>query len=1175
MAGIKLKGAAAPARSRARTSRWMLWILVVLLLLTGAGYFTVTSSAFLKRFVLPRVGAALHANLTAGTVSLSPFSKLEISNLTLQPAPGAPLLTCAKLHARYSLIAFLKGRIEVSEIYLESPTINLSDDGQGHSNLDPLLADAGRSPAPKSTGPAPIVDVRSVVVTNLTFRSHSLQVGARPQIIEVTGVNLRATDLRNGSPGKFELGARLNFEPSAPTNAPAGGLTATVQGQFDFTLDAALRPTALQGQAAFSVATARGPFADLAGVTASLRADASPTAVKELALTVSQSGNRLGEIRVHGPFDSTKREGKLNLEVSSIDRHVLNLAGAAAGFDFGATTINTTNEIEVAQAGNVISIFGDLRIQQLQLLRAGNSTPRLDLVGDYSLAIDQNKKSALLGAFKLKGTQQGKPALQATLSSPMPLTWGQAADTAGTSTLTLTVLEQSLADWKPFVGTLFPAGKVRFESRLTARGDGRVLNFEARLNADGLSILAGDHQLTGVNLTCDATGEAIGLRQFKISEYGAQVFSEGQPAFSFQGNASYDQTTAAATTEVSVLAALPQLVTLFPGAAADVSSGVLSVSGNLSARPGTNFFGGKLHLVDLTGNLAGAAFDRFGAALDFEAGSTPQRVSLRQAAGVFSVNSKPGGRINITGNFSPANGATDFALRLEDLNQNVLRPFIEPHLVGKKLTTAALRSTATFAITPTGATTFTTDVALTNLTATELSGGKPSAPLAARFQLDAGLSPQDLQLRQCLLTLTPTEQAQNQLTLGGTLRFPKTNVISGSLKLAAASLDLTKYFDLVSAPAKPGRAVPPTVNSGSTTDAPAVEPAALGMQFTDATAEVTIDRLVVREVTLEKLSARARLEGRHLVLKPCFVSLNGAPLNAALDLDLGVPGFRYDLNCDAQGVPLAPVVNTFQPDRRGQLHGQFSGTITLRGQGLTGPNLKQHLTGEIVTLSTNLNLAIVNTRTPVIRAMLDSVLGIPDLIRNPLASVDNLLGRLVNFGGTRGGWSDQLMSAPIEVVETRLQAGNGRVQLQSAEIRSAAFKARATGELLLAAALEDSTLRIPISLSLNRPLASQIDLVPADAPTNAAYYAMPQFLQIRGTLGKPEPKLDKLALAELAARSGAGVVKGLGGASAEKVGGLLQKGGNLLGGFRSSSKPTTNSPSTSQTNSSGVFDLFK
>lgn len=744
----------------------------------------------------------------------------------------------------------------------------------------------------------------------------------------------------------------------------------------------------------------------------------------------------------------------------------------------------------------------------------------------------------------------------------MTITWGKAGDTAGAATLSFAIPELALENWKPLFGQVLPAGKAKIEAKIATRDDGKIVNYEFRVHADSVSARLNTQRIDGLTVTFDATGEARELKQFKVTEYGAQIFYAGQPAFSFQGTAGYDRTMGTADAEISMLGALPQLSGLLGMKAGDISSGVLEMRGIAIQSPRTNSFTGKLRLVDLTGRLGTMPFEHFGTDVDVELALDATRVLLRKAAGTFTESSKAGGKLNLTGNYVLANGAADFTLRLENVNQNGLRPLLEPYFEGKKLTTASLQATATIAVKPDGAMTVKADAAITNLTATIVKTGKPTLPVNARLQLDATANPQSAQLRQCLLTLTPAEKVKNQLAITGDVNFAKTNKISGAIKFAAESLDLTRVYDLISGPVQT-QAAPASEASGGSL--PTVEPAPVPPKFDNLTAEITVDRLIIREVTAEKISVRAKLDASELVLKPCFLSLNGAPVKAAVSLDLGVPGFRYDVSFDAQAVPLAPLVNTFQPDRRGQMAGQFTGLVALKGEGLTSTSLQKNLNGQITLLTTNVNLSLANTRMPAIRAVLNSVIGLPDLIRNPLASVENMLGRLVNFGGQRGGWSDQLMSAPIDVIETKIQAGEGRLRLEQAEIRSSAMRTRAMGDIVLAPVLTNSTIKIPVSVSLNRPLANQIGLVPADAPTNALYYAMPQFLEIEGTLGKPEPKTDKLALAELAARTGVGVAKGIGGATGEKVGGILQKSGNILGG-KSSPNTTTNK---------GPFDLFK
>ncbi|MGA2787003.1 MAG: hypothetical protein ABSF60_05700, partial [Verrucomicrobiota bacterium] len=50
----------------------------VLVILTGVAYLVVTSSGFIKRVILPRVSAAIHADITVTDISVHPFSKITV-----------------------------------------------------------------------------------------------------------------------------------------------------------------------------------------------------------------------------------------------------------------------------------------------------------------------------------------------------------------------------------------------------------------------------------------------------------------------------------------------------------------------------------------------------------------------------------------------------------------------------------------------------------------------------------------------------------------------------------------------------------------------------------------------------------------------------------------------------------------------------------------------------------------------------------------------------------------------------------------------------------------------------------------------------------------------------------------------------------------------------------------
>src|SRR5512140_1974266 len=87
--------------------------LVALLLLMVVLYFVVSSAAFVKGFVLPRVAKSLNADITVGDVALSPFSQLTVDKLKVQPKGAEPLLTAEQLRVRYSLLSILRGNYVV------------------------------------------------------------------------------------------------------------------------------------------------------------------------------------------------------------------------------------------------------------------------------------------------------------------------------------------------------------------------------------------------------------------------------------------------------------------------------------------------------------------------------------------------------------------------------------------------------------------------------------------------------------------------------------------------------------------------------------------------------------------------------------------------------------------------------------------------------------------------------------------------------------------------------------------------------------------------------------------------------------------------------------------------------------------------------------------------------
>ena len=91
---------------RRSLGRTLIIIAGVLLVLVIALYFVGTSGAFFKGVILPRVGAALNADVTVADAAISPFSSVSLRELKVQPRGGDPVFTASEVRARYSPVSY-------------------------------------------------------------------------------------------------------------------------------------------------------------------------------------------------------------------------------------------------------------------------------------------------------------------------------------------------------------------------------------------------------------------------------------------------------------------------------------------------------------------------------------------------------------------------------------------------------------------------------------------------------------------------------------------------------------------------------------------------------------------------------------------------------------------------------------------------------------------------------------------------------------------------------------------------------------------------------------------------------------------------------------------------------------------------------------------------------------
>ena len=399
---------------------------------------------------------------------------------------------------------------------------------------------------------------------NYVSRTKNLKGGGR-EIAELTGVDITLDQLKNGAAGKLTSAA--SFKMSRPTNDV---LEARSAGSIEFTLGPDLMPQSLKARIEQEIVRAEGSLRELAGVRTLLTGDVTPTEVKEFSQRFLRGQQLLGEVKVTGPLDLSKKEGRLKLELASIDRQVLNLIGAPLGIDFGTTTLNAATEVTLTQGGSVIAANTRFMAGKFSITQKGQTTPPIDLQLACEVTVNTASESAQVQAFTLDGTQNQKPLLRGSLSKPMTLAWGRNAAATGDSAIEVTLTDFDLAAWKAMLGDAVSAGRLSAKLDLVSEQGGKQLKLGVTSQIADLAAKFGEKPLTQAALALKLNAQVNDFRKVSLSDYRLDLTQQGQAALTVTGSAGYDG--AAFNLQTQVEAVMARLTG--SGPASPVSVGV-------------------------------------------------------------------------------------------------------------------------------------------------------------------------------------------------------------------------------------------------------------------------------------------------------------------------------------------------------------------------------------------------------------------------------------------------------------------------------------------------------------------------------------------------------------------------------------------------------------------------
>lgn len=1067
--------------------RWPL-ILGGLVALVVVLYVVLTSGAFLRAVVVPQIASSLNSELTVGDLSFRPFSSLTLRQVKLTPQGAETLATVEEVRLRYGLFALLSGTLKVSEAWVDTPVITIVEHPDGTSNLTPLLDALTHSSVSGQPGGAPEpprLEVRNVTLRNGTLRQTAEGPNGSTRV-EIGDLQATLDQLVNGAAGKLELKATLGLTAHV-TNRLSSQLT----GTFGFDLDARAQPTRLEGNLQFGVTEAVGRFQEFGNVTALLTAEAAANELRKLELSIGESGRPAGALLVRGPFDLEKKEARLTYELKGIDRIALGIASAMAGLDLGQIAVSATGRIDLAQRGQLFASFGQLAIHRLSVTSSAGTTPVLDATFDYKLQVNLEEKTALIEKGDLSILQGGVPMVQGSFNRPMNIAWAGSAPGFRESTYALSVKQFDLAPWRSVAGTNLPSGRLNVEATVTADQDGRRLDVSVEGGVQEVALTAAGQALRDLGLTLKLTGSVEDFQVFILEQASGEIRHRERLLAKGSGLVNWNQRNDQIGAQASVEVQVPVALQLFPVDGIDLSSGVAQFAGQVNLRVGQTNATVGVNLTGVAGRVHGVVLQDYQAQLETASTLTAQGVSLRRGSLMLRSGADAGGSLDIRGDYDPRSQKGTFDFRTVNLNEKALGPFLAPAMAPNQLRSVSLDWNGKLEMDFQGESSLKSALKVSRLVVQSPAGKRPAEPLAFGVDVDAARQGAILDLRRLAVDLGPTPLAANRLEAVGRFDFSPQPPAPSTLSLTSDGLDLTPLYELFAGDETVSSATPPAAPpSGS--EPRGGEPVSL--PWDPLTAEARIAALFLREMTASNVVAKVDIDHGKISLNPFSLTLNDAPVSAEGEVDVSVPGYRYRLAADLQSVPVSPLALSLLSGSLVDLQGTLSGRLKLAGAGVEGADLRKNLTGNLEFAATNLDYQINAFQSPAVApvvATLSGALGLPNLAQSVL-----------------------------QFAEARLEAGQGNVNLQSVRLGGVDFAAETQGTIQLADQWTNSTLALPITISLLREGTLQ---------------PLPPFLTVRGTVGTPRTDINALALTQAATQ--------LPGAAGE----LVNRGVNQLG----------------------------
>ncbi|MHA1575687.1 MAG: hypothetical protein ACTSXL_06100, partial [Alphaproteobacteria bacterium] len=221
--------------------------------------------------------------------------------------------------------------------------------------------------------------------------------------------------------------------------------------------------------------------------------------------------------------------------------------------------------------------------------------------------------------------------------------------------------------------------------------------------------------------------------------------------------------------------------------------------------------------------------------------------------------------------------------------------------------------------------------------------------------LDADVINNKLKINDCTVSLYPADWKTNILNLKGSLYLFPTN-FQNHILLSADKFDCTSLINvLFPFEEEPTKKIRKKKKSKSKSKKKKVaiqtkkiekEPGAFALSNYYLVFNVDINELRGREIDFAPFKIYSSLSNNFLNIITRDVKLNKGPVFAELNAELGVPGYSYEAEIDADNIPLTPSVNSVFHEAHNDISGNLFAEGQISGKGVTLKNINENLKGD-------------------------------------------------------------------------------------------------------------------------------------------------------------------------------------------------------------------------------------